>query len=115
MYKLLYICNINLIIQIFKVMKKQITRSEFKQMLSDYGHHLNVTVPVTDLHGDIQERTVLNNAIVYNPYGEKSTQVGMSSNEQNAETAMKFVKKEAKVHSSVFAFCSGEYVINYDL
>lgn len=96
-------------------MKKEVTRSEFQQMLSDYGHHMNVTVPVTDEHGDVQDRTVLNNAMVYNPYGKKISQVGMSSNEQNAEAAMKFIKKEAKVHSDVFHFCAGEYVISYDL
>ena len=93
-------------------MKKEISRSEFQQMLSDYGHHMNVTVPVFDEHGDTVHRTVLNNAVVYNPYGKRSSQVGMSSNVQNAETAMKFIKKEATVYSNVFHFCSGEYVIN---
>ena len=84
-------------------------------MLADYGHHVNVTVPVLDENGDTQQRCVLNNAVVYNPYGKKSSQIGMSSNEQNAEKAMKFIKKGATVHSAVFPFCSGEYVINYDI
>ena len=94
-----------------KLFLKEVSRQEFQQMLSDYGHHLNVTVAVLDEHGVTQQRCVLNNAVVYNPYGKRLSQIGMSSNEQNAETALRFIKRNATVYSAVFPFCSGEYVI----
>lgn len=101
---------------------KIISRKEAEQILKDYGHQMHVTVPIK-LHtedwyksnetGDewIQEewQTVLDNAMVYNPYGKK--QYGMSSNEKNAANAMKFIKDRFKIYSSVFGSTTGEYKI----
>ena len=91
---------------------KTITTEETRQLLEDYGHHANVTVPVkvsqpyTDQETgkDVTEewKTVLNNAMVYNPYGTRVKQYGMSNNKTNAENAMKFIKDRFAIYSSVF-------------
>jgi|GEM_PF-3638025 len=90
----------------------QITREEFQNMIENYGHHMSVRVPVTDkLTAETIMRTVLNNGMPYNPYGTHSQQMGMSSNMENAKTAMSFVKRAATVYSNVFQHTTGDYTI----
>ena len=99
-------------------MKKQITREEAEQKLAEIGHHANVSVPVKvkqeyiDTEGILvthEQKTVLNNAICYNPWHSK--QIGSSSNAENAKTAMNFIKGEFTIYSSVFSSYSGDYIL----
>lgn len=103
-----------------QVEKTEITRSELKEILAGYGHHMNVTVPValpknrqyTDHDGEwvtSEWFSVLNNGTVYNPYFGGPGRLG--SNEQNADSAMKFIKDEVKIYSNVFQFKNGHYII----
>jgi hypothetical protein len=94
----------------------EITRADFEKLLSDYGHHANVKVPVQVKVADpdyfeTEMRCVLNNAVVYNPYAGRGKQVGMSSNPQNAKSAMKFIRGEAEIYSSVWGSISGKYIL----
>lgn len=90
---------------------KQITRDEAQQLFEDWGHHMHVSVPAFE-HGEETWRTVLNNAMVYNPIPDaKYRQIGMASNKENAISAMKFINDRFKVVSTVFQFTTGEYQI----
>src|SRR5690606_35562527 len=91
-----------------KIELVEITREEFEKMLTDYGHHMNVTVPVKEAHDEVADRTVLNNGMVYSPYAG-SKQIGMSNNKKNAKSAMKYIRGEAKLYSSVFHHTTGYY------
>ena len=80
-------------------------------MIAKYGHHMDIKVPVKVEYGETKMISVLNNAVVYNPYGKHVAQVGMSSNANNAQSTMKFIKDTAVVYSSVFHFTTGQYSI----
>lgn len=88
----------------------KITVRKFQKKLSDYAHKAHVTVPVS-IHGEIEWRTVLHDAMVYNPYGLHIKQVGMSDNDSNARTAMKFIMTEAKIYSNAFSHITAHYKI----
>ena len=87
-------------------MNKQITSTEFQQILENYGSQSHVTMPVRG-----KDVTVLNNAMVYNPYSPKPKQYGMASDARNAENAMKFIGSEATIKSNVFQHIAGTYQI----
>lgn len=88
----------------------EITSEGLQQIIEDYGHHMNITIP---FNGDreIENRVVLNDGMVYNPFGKKSHQYGLSNNEENAKNAMKFITEECTITSSVFNSVRGRYVI----
>ena len=99
---------------------KNVTREEAENILFAIGHHANVTIPVsipeneqcTDEKGNwIKEdyKPILNNCIVYNPFGVKS--LGGSNNHDNAKRAMRFVKDRFRIYSSVFSSYTGDYLI----
>lgn len=88
---------------------KTISFEEAQKMLEDVGHVANVSVPVKDEYGDENYKTVLNNGMVYNPY--RGGQIGMSSNDKNAEAAMRFIDRRFRVHSSYFSWATGDYEV----
>lgn len=103
--------------------KIEITRSEMKKILTDYGHHSCVRIPVILLKNEQYEddqgaliteewRVVMNNGMVYNPFAKK--QVGVSSNTINAKRAIKYIldfERRVNIYSSVFNHISNTYVI----
>lgn len=92
---------------------KTVTFEEAMKLLSDIGHQSHITVPFLE-NGEENWRTVLNNAMVYNPIpAAKMRQIGMSSNEKNAKTAMNFIAPigRFKLYSAYFSYANNEYVI----
>lgn len=100
---------------------KKVTREQAEKLLLEVGHQAHITVPVklkeNEQYANIETgentteewKTVLNNAMVYNPHSKK--QYGMSSNEKNAKNAMKFIKDRFYVYSSYFNWANGNYLI----
>ena len=87
-------------------MSKQITSTEFQQILENYGSNSNVTITVRS-----KEVTVLNNGMVYNPFSPKVKQYGMASDTKNAANAMKFIGSQATISSNAYPHISGSYNI----
>ena len=81
-----------------------LTRKELKKLLENYGHHASVYIP--GKKGE--EVCIMNNGMVYYPSG---SQYGFSDNKTNAKNAMRFVKDNARIYSSVFNHITGEYNI----
>lgn len=97
---------------------KQVTRVEAQKLIEEVGHHSNITVPVrcqpytdpeTGKDKTEEFKTVLNNAMVYNPFAGK--QYGGSNNKKNAENAMRFIKDRFSVYSNYFSYATGDYQI----
>lgn len=89
----------------------KINRERFKEILSKYGHHLDVKVPIQNDCYEEKMISVLNNAVVYNPHSKSNTSGTMSSNQNNADLAMSFINNKASIYSSVFHFINGNYEI----
>lgn len=94
---------------------KTLTREEAEKLLCEIGHVANIEIPFavypdgSERSKTIEKRCVLNNGVIYNPFS--GAQLGASSNERNAEKAMKFIKKEFYVYSSYFNWATGDYLI----
>ena len=90
---------------------KNLSKKEAQRILSEVGHHANVTVETFDKEGYPQTQCVLNNAI---PFSLGGAQLGSSDNSSNAKKALAQIKKaggQFKIYSSYFYWATGEYSI----